>query len=248
MKKIKDCHTFVCKCTECCNHFIGCYFKGADDAENIREYHDSREYHDIICVPDMVISLTFNWAGYRVFHKIFSYLFEMNNLQELTLPAHCELFVPSKIAKLQKLKILEFAFCDRGCAKHPLCIKYDNKFKTEKGFRGYYIYKNKMLIFYASDSIIVPPNIKYLNIVQNQFCSDEHEKLINNLPLSIEYLNIVHYNTNTQIFKNLPCGLKEFNLTINSNSCSNINLESNEFISDIKVPFGCKLNISYYSW
>ncbi len=120
--------------------------------------------------------------------------------------------------------------------------KYKKKF-GENDIKGYYIYKDKMLIYYATKNTYIPSNVKYLNITYYPGYSPELVKLLNNLPLSLEHLHLnidLGYYKNYKLLSNLPISLKTIKITLDSPEDSD---DKKLLLDAVKIPFGCSLDI-----
>lgn len=120
--------------------------------------------------------------------------------------------------------------------------KYKKKF-GENDIKGYYIYKDKMLIYYATKNTYIPSNIRHINITYYPGYSPELVKLLNNLPLSLEHLHLnidVKYYKNYNLLSNLPISLKSIKITLNSYE----NSDNEKLLLDaVKIPFDCRIDI-----
>ncbi len=103
MPKIKSIYEGFCKCDTLvpCGHQI----QYLSDQEE--DYGAAYMYEQIICINDEILELNFYWTGFKVFHKIFDYLFSMPNLITLIPPGPCEKYIPNKIALMQNLNYLD---------------------------------------------------------------------------------------------------------------------------------------------
>jgi hypothetical protein len=120
-------------------------------------------------------------------------------------------------------------------------VQIDNlRFPLIPTISNYIIGKDSMIIFdYGNDDIIIPEHVKNLIIGS----MNVH---IDNLPINLEFLEIGFINCKLPL-NNLPIGLKK--LTICNDEAQYYNELNKDYIitkiteSDIKLPFGCELNI-----
>lgn len=165
----------------------------------------------------------------------------MPKLDEIIIPSPCEFFVPSKIALLQNLTSLIIDDGDSSGYNCKIYKKYICKYEEDN--KGYYIYKDKMLIYYIIEKSVIPSDIKYLSIV-NDNLDEDTKYLWNNLPINIEHLSLT--SNNIEVIKNinLPVCLKTFNLRLRLSKNNKIN---EKLIDNIKIPFGCTVNFRYHT-
>lgn len=238
MPKIKSIYDIFCKCktTDLCNHSIEFL------SEKEKDYSSAYNYEQVICNYDNILELNFIWASFSAFHKLFDDLFLMPKLTTIVPAAPCEKYISNKIALMQNLNSLDFFGYDNSDYKSKTYQKYKEKF-VEDDIKGYYIYKNRMLIYYPTKNTSIPSNIKYLNITYYPEYSPELLKIVNNLPDNLEHLHLTidieKYFFNN-FLSNLPISLKSFTLTFVNNIKS---YKTNKFIDNIKIPFGCVLNV-----
>lgn len=238
MPKINNIYEGFCKCKtiEPCQHCIQYLSQQEED------YGVAYNYEQIICINDEILELNFIWTGFKVFHKIFDYLFSMPKLTTIIPPAPCEKYISNKIALIQNLNYLDLFDYDDSSYRGKTYQKYIKKF-GENDIKGYYIYKNKMLIYCLTENTCIPSNIRYLNITYYPNYSPELVKLLNNLPFGLEHLHLTmrsrHYEID-KILSNLPISLKTIKITFVEFEETN---NKNKFLDNIKIPFGCVLNV-----
>lgn len=252
--KIKNIYDGFCDCpyTEGpCGHKIQ-FVVYLEDEDTKTDFKDDKwidlieidfaySYKDIIYNKN-IISLHFLWVGFKVFHKLFDYFFEMPKLDQIIIPSPCEFFVPSKIALLQNLTYLLINSVVSSGYISKIYKKYISKY-GEDNYKGYYIYKDKMLIWYITEKSIIPSHIKYLSIVNDNLIEDK-KYLWNNLPINIEHLSLTVDNIEVIKNINLPVCLKTFNLRLRLSKNNKIN---EKLIDNIKIPFGCTVNFRYHT-
>jgi len=238
MPKIKSIYEGFCKCDtiEPCGHQI----QYLSDQEE--DYGAAYMYEQIICINDEILELNFVWTGFKVFHKIFDYLFLMPNLITLIPPGPCEKYIPNKIALMQNLNYLDLFDYDDSSYRGKTYQKYKKKF-GENDIKGYYIYKDKMLIYYATKNTYIPSNIRHINITYYPGYSPGLVKLLNNLPFSLEHLHLnidLKYYKNYNLLSNLPISLKSIKITLNSYENSD---DEKLLLDAVKIPFDCRIDI-----
>jgi len=238
MTKIKCIYDAFCKCEtiQVCAHNIS-YLSEIEE-----DYNSAYNFEQIIYMYDTILELNFICVGFSAFHKLFNNILKMPKLQKIVPACPCEKFIPNKIALMQNLNSLDFFGYDNSDYKCKTYKKYKEKFDENK-IIGYYIYKNKMLIYYPMDNTYIPPNIKYLNITYYPEYSSKLVKILNNLPYNLEHLHLTIDIKDYQLdnlLSNLPISLKSFILTfVNNQKLDKIN----KLLDNIKIPFGCILNI-----
>jgi hypothetical protein len=155
--------------------------------------------------------------------KIFNFV----NLKMLMMAFEvCPSKVPiNKIALFQKLYKIDISYkCGKGVwynewHDYPinLALSYNNKtiITNNIGFL---------------EMVVIDPNTEYINIFRDHFT----QSFIDNLPQQIKKLRILwrHGMTNLKL-NNLPTNLQELEIV----------LEKNAVLPEIKLPFGCKLNL-----
>lgn len=238
MPKIKSIYDAFCKCEtiQPCAHNIS-YLSEIEE-----DYNSAYNYEQIIYMYDTILELNFICVDFSAFHKLFNNILKMPKLQKIVPPCPCEKFIPNKIALMQNLNSLDFFGYDNSDYKCKTYKKYKEKF-DKYNIIGYYIYKNKMLIYYPMDNTYIPPNIKYLNITYYPEYSSKLVKILNNLPYNLEHLHLTIDIKDYQLdnlLSNLPISVKSVILTVVNNQ----NLDKiNKLLDNIKIPFGCILNI-----
>jgi hypothetical protein len=136
------------------------------------------------------------------------------------------------IANFQRLSTI--MFYDGNYIRDITSISRKNLF--------YYLDVNGLLIIVKDEDIEIPSNILNLNII----CYFQTQ-LVDNLPKNIRHLHLTFANQN--IFyhlTNLPIELEtlSISLILNSSLPDEIFYEkTQEIMSKIKLPFGCKLNV-----
>ena len=144
--------------------------------------------------------------------------------------------IKDQIANLQKLSKIDFLQIDIDT--------YINNFPLEMlCLNKTFISDDKMLIINRTSESIIPNNIKYLNILNN-----EYNTIYNNLPNHIEYLHIKVNAFFDFLLPNLPSLLKVLSIKIFGiylDKDNNIIIDPNEIIDiikpNIKLPYDCKI-------
>ena len=107
-----------------------------------------------------------------------------------------------------------------------------------------FINNDKMLLINNTSNILIPENIKYLNIIQNNNINN----LLNNLPNTIEHLHVSYKLVNDINIDNLPISLITLTITLacfqyNAITSDKINCDTIKqmILKRIKLPYNCKL-------
>jgi len=199
--------------------------------------HNFEKLHELdICDQVKIVEIDVNKYDMSS-EKIINEIIKCTNVRELVLNTNyyetdstVDIFsnFNNKIALLQSLSEIEIDFTD---ARYS--ISQCNSLKNIK-----YMYEDSLTYVYLKYPIDVPPNIKYLNIID---INKNNVDLLNYLGENIVNIHIscADYFCLNKII-NLPVTLKNMNITIITND---ENLKIDDTI--IKLPFACELQINY---
>lgn len=178
-------------------------------------------YDNIICnLPDELFEckkLEYLNLGENLIRKLNKNICQLENLKFLNIESRkSEIKIPREIAGLINLETLQTF--------------------TDKNFQNYYEYNGRMLItipqyFYENS---ISDHITHLNILDFINADSPLKKnFLNNLSKNLTYLKI---NNLQDKLENLPYSLKKLSIVIKKDY---------DIDSNIKLPFGCELEIDY---